>query len=217
MKNLNNYSVYRHTAPSGKVYVGITKHKNINRRWLKGLGYKKAGIFRFAIEKYGWDNIKHEVLLTNISESEAKYAEKYLIKWYKIHKMSYNLTDGGDGCVGRDPWNKGMHCSEETKKKIGNANKGERNAWWHKEFPEEMKRKISEAKKGIATKVSKVNQFTLSGDFVREWESISEAARSLHLDGSAISKCCRGKRNYVGKFKWQYKDENKNIKDAKVA
>lgn len=216
-KSLNSYCVYRHTSPSGKVYIGITKHTNVNRRWLNGLGYRRAGIFRFAVKKYGWDNITHEILLKNISEDEAKYAEKYLIKWYKIHNLSYNITDGGDGCVGIEPWNKGIPCSEEVKKKIGDANRGEKGAWWHKEFPEEMKKKISEAKKGIATKVSKVIQFTLSGDFVREWKSQSEAARALHLDSSAISKCCKGKRNKVGNFKWQYKYEDTNSKSTQVA
>lgn len=70
-----------------------------------------------AIEKYGWDNFKHEIILDNISKSEADYAEKYLIKWYKLHKMSYNITDGGEG-------NLGINHSEETKKKMSDSAKG---------------------------------------------------------------------------------------------
>lgn len=211
------YIVYRHTSPSGKVYIGITKHRNAKDRWERGKGYRRAGIFRYAIKKYGWDNIKHEILLEGISESEAKYAEKYLIRWYKIHNISYNMTDGGDGCVGVEPWNKGIPCSEETKKKIGDANRGENNYWWHREFPNEMKRKISEAKKGVATKVSRVVQLDLDGHFIREWNSQSEAARALGLDSSRISACCRGKRNKHGNFKWQYSYENKNTEVSKVA
>lgn len=207
MKKLDKYIVYRHTSPSGKVYIGITKRRP-KERWERGLGYKHAGVFRYAIKKYGWDNIKHEVLLKDISESEAKYAEKYLIKWYKIHHISYNVTDGGDGCVGREPWNKGVPCSNETKKKIGEANRGEKSAWWHRKVTEEHRKKISETKKGIATKVCKVIQLTLSNEYIKEWNSMSDAARFLGLDPSRISACCRGKRNKHGNFKWQYSYDN---------
>lgn len=216
MKRLNNYTVYKHTSPSGKVYVGITS-RPVKSRWENGKGYKRNVVFTNAIRKYGWDNIKHEIMLENVSQSEAFYAEKYLIKWYKLHKISYNVTDGGEGTLGVAAWNKGIPCSDETKKKIGDANRGCNSAWWHREFSKEHKRHISESKKGIPTKVSKVLQFTMSGDFVKEYDSISEAARTLGVDGSAISKCCRGKRNKVFNFKWRYKYENKNIKDTKVA
>lgn len=34
------YTVYKHTSPSGKVYIGITKRKP-EYRWNKGKGYRK--------------------------------------------------------------------------------------------------------------------------------------------------------------------------------
>ena len=217
LKSSDKYIVYRHISPSGKVYIGITKHLNPKERWERGKAYKRHGFFWNAVQKYGWDNIKHEVLLEGVTKSEAVYAEKYLIRWYKIHGISYNITDGGDGVTGHSPWNKGVPCSEEIKQKIGNANRGPNNYWWHREFPEEMKRKISEAKKGIATKVSKVVQLSLSGEFIREWPSMSEAAKILGLDPSRISACCKGKRNKHGNFKWQYSYEDTNIKSTQVA
>ena len=66
-----NYSVYKHTCPSGKVYIGITMQKP-EIRWNKGLGYKKQDYFYKAILKYGWDNIKHEVLYKDLSKAEAE-------------------------------------------------------------------------------------------------------------------------------------------------
>ena len=56
--------LYRHTSPSGKVYIGITRDVNI--RWSnKGYRYLTYNsIFGKAILKYGWDNIKHEILFT---------------------------------------------------------------------------------------------------------------------------------------------------------
>ena len=55
------WCLYRHTSPSGKVYVGITS-KPILRRWNNGNGYRTCKNFWRAILKYGWDNIIHEVL-----------------------------------------------------------------------------------------------------------------------------------------------------------
>ena len=93
----NRYSIYTHTSPSGKVYVG--QSVNIKKRWgYNGEHYKtkkKDGTFvqrtfARAIIKYGWENFIHEIILENISKEEADYAEKYLIKWYKLHNQSYN-------------------------------------------------------------------------------------------------------------------------------
>lgn len=216
MKKLNSYIVYKHTSPSGKVYIGITS-RTVNARWENGKGYKRNVAFSNVIKKYGWENIKHEIILENLCQSEAFYAEKYLIKWYKLHKLSYNITDGGEGTLGVPAWNKGKSWSDEVKKKFKIIHGGSNSYWWHRPVSKEHRQHISDAKKGIATKVSKVLQFTMSGELIKEYASISEAARTLGIDGSAISKCCKGKRNKVHNFKWKYKDEDKNNKNTKVA
>ena len=48
-----NYSVYKHTSPSGKVYIGITGG-DVNIRWMRGYG--KQTIFGKAIRKYKTKN-----------------------------------------------------------------------------------------------------------------------------------------------------------------
>lgn len=57
----NTYCVYMHTTPSGKKYVGVSKN-NAAKRWDCGRGYLSNTHFFNAIMKYGWINIKHEVL-----------------------------------------------------------------------------------------------------------------------------------------------------------
>ena len=104
------YKVYRHISPSGRVYVGITK-LSLSFRWNQGRGYKRCKLFYRAIQKYGWDNFIHEVVLDKITKSEAIYTEKYLIRWYKMHNISYNITDGGESTIG-------FHMPEDAKKKI---------------------------------------------------------------------------------------------------
>ena len=51
-----------------------------------------------AINKYGWDEMKHEIVEENIPEHQLNDREKYWIKTYNtIAPHGYNLTDGGDG------------------------------------------------------------------------------------------------------------------------
>lgn len=49
-------------------------------------------------------------------------------------------------------------------------------------------------------------QLTLTGEFIREWESITEACKTLKLNPANVHSCCNGKRNKCGNFKWKYKD-----------
>lgn len=91
---MDKYIVYKHTSPSGKVYIGITK-QNPNRRWKSGHGYKQNKYFYNAILKYGWKNIKHEILYSNLTLEEACIKEKELISFYSKSNICYNIAEGG--------------------------------------------------------------------------------------------------------------------------
>lgn len=45
------YSVYMHTTPNNKKYIGITKQKPV-KRWQNGGGYKNQPLMWKAIKKY---------------------------------------------------------------------------------------------------------------------------------------------------------------------
>ena len=106
------YSVYKHTSPSGKVYIGVTKQKP-QMRWQNGLGYRTQEYFYRAILKYGWDNFKHEIVYQTDSYEEANSKEIELIAQYKSNDKSYgyNLESGG---------NLKKMVSESTKQKLRN-------------------------------------------------------------------------------------------------
>lgn len=146
------YIVYKHTCPNGKVYIGITG-SDVNDRWKNGLGYKRNEHFYRAIEKYGWDNIKHEILFDNLSKEKAEQIEIDLIFKYKSSNKAYgyNCTNGGE-CVGKH--------TDETKQKISEKNKGRAHAQTEetkekirqqhlgRQHTTETKTKISNTKKG---------------------------------------------------------------------
>lgn len=205
---MNNYKVYRHISPSGKVYIGITKCE-LEKRWKNGKGYEYNSIFSNAIKKYGWNNFKHEVLFSELNEVSAKLIECDLIYYYKQLNISYNITDGGDGSAGRivseearykmsiakkgkaSP-RKGIKLSDETKQKLREANLGKHISEEVKEkirvknknivFSDEHRRKISEALKG--RKVSEETRKKLSENCVgnkgMHWRKDPETGKRIY-------------------------------------
>ena len=90
-------NVYVHQNKiNGKVYIGITHHDNLNRRWINGKGYFRNKHFSDAITKYGWKNFEHIVLFKDIPKEMACCVERELIRKYKANdkRFGYNITDG---------------------------------------------------------------------------------------------------------------------------
>lgn len=114
-KNSTLWTVYEHESPSGKVYVGITHYEDPNIRWQNGKGYCKCPFFYPAIIKYGWNNIKHRIIATNLSRKDAGDLERSLIKKYKSLYLSYNSANGGDGPQGKMSDVARKHMSESNR------------------------------------------------------------------------------------------------------
>ena len=160
-----NYCVYVHTSHSGKMYVGQTKKKPEERWGKNGIRYlhkRKNGkymhiAFARAILKYGWDNIEHEVIASNLTKEEADNFERLLIE--KLNTMNpkygYNCKEGGAGgnfseetLKKMSESHKGIKQSEETKRKRAEKISGENNYNYGKHLSEETRKKISETLKG---------------------------------------------------------------------
>lgn len=99
----NHYIVYKHTAPNGKVYIGITGF-DPEYRWLNnGRGYKTQTTFFNAIIKYGWINFRHEVLFDGLTKEEALDKEEELIQQYKSYDRRYGYNVSLRGAIyGKD-------------------------------------------------------------------------------------------------------------------
>ena len=155
---MNNYCVYKHTSPSGKVYIGITSKKPTLRWGLRGQQYSGSKIFYEAIQKYGWSNFTHEILYENLSKDEAETIEIRLISEYKSNDRNhgYNITSGGGGASGYSqtedhirkrvekttPQLRGRKLSEEHKRHI-QENNGK--YWLGKHRSVETRQKLSVA------------------------------------------------------------------------
>ena len=154
-----NFKVYIHINKiNNKKYIGITG-MSISKRWGNGGNGYKTQIFYNAIQKYGWDNFEHKVLLKNLTESEAKEAEINLIAEFKTNnkKFGYNQTCGGDSISEKARKkiaiaNSKRIVSQETRIKMSESSKG-------KSHTEESKKKISQSKKGyVRNEESKIKQ-----------------------------------------------------------
>lgn len=217
------WSVYCHTTPSNKKYIGITS-QNPKKRWSYGYGYNRHKYFNNAINKYGWNNIKHEILYTKLTKGQAEILEKSLIHFYKTkdRDFGYNLTNGGEGVSGRI-------VSDETKRKISQANKG-RHIKGHP-HTEESKRKLSIANTGrkhtdeerykmsLAHKGKKLKPSTIEKvkeanykaviciETNKEYKSIKEASEKTGICYRSIAFCCNKKTLSAGKLHWRFKSD----------
>ena len=138
------YTVYKHTTPSGKVYIGITGRKP-EQRWKNGNGYKNNKHLYSEILKYGWENIEHEIICqAPMSAAQAGAVEKSFIALYD----STNPDKGYNHSIGGECGILGVHPSDETRKKLSEALKGANSPWYGKHLSAETRLKISESHKG---------------------------------------------------------------------
>lgn len=124
MTDTNNEKsvVYKITNPSGRIYVGKTKHFTKRMLYYKNANCKTQPVLLKSILKHGWEAHSVEII-EEVLISEADDREKYWINEYKCNLSRHpnnngmNCTDGGDGQCGRK-------LSEDAKRRIGDANKG---------------------------------------------------------------------------------------------
>lgn len=188
------FAVYKHTnLINGKVYIGVTEQK-AEKRWKSGKGYKNKD-FNADIEKYGWNNFKHEILLDNLTKETALQKEKEYVSLYNSNnkEKGYNRTCGGDG-----GYMHGKHQKIESRKKISDARK-------KAGFSAEHKQHISDAKSGEKHHFAKkVYQYTKDGIFIKEWNYMSLASSVLKINKANIGETCNGKRKSAGGYVWKY-------------
>lgn len=223
----NSFCVYKHTSPSGKVYIGITCQKP-EYRWNNGKGYGYNHYFMSAIQKYGWENIAHEVLAENLTKEQACILEIELIKQYDSCNPlnGYNATFGGECEIpcdstrkkmsiakkGKTAHNKGIklpeiwiqhlkeshaHVSEETRAKQRAAKLG-------KHLSESAKAKITGCNNVNFGKASPNRKAVRCIDTGIVYESIKRAAEDNGAKIQNVSACCNGKAKTAKGLRFEF-------------
>jgi group I intron endonuclease len=150
--------IYCITFPNNKKYIGQTI-RTLEKRLDEHQKNKECIAVYSAIQKYGFQNIKTEILLI-INDVYLDYYEKKFIKSYNtICPNGYNIRTGGSN---------GKHCEEsrermrlsklgsknpnygkprtcETKNKISNKKRGEKHHFYGKQLKNEHKIKLSQS------------------------------------------------------------------------
>lgn len=228
---------------NGKKYVGQTLENDINVRWNHHKSSKKGCPYlKRAIEKYGINIFKFQIICICFDEDCNYYEPYYIKKFNSLSPNGYNLMTGGgnskhipETILKISEANKNrIHTplSEETKKKISQAKKGENSYNYGMKISEEQKEKTRETwrkkkeegkiklteqveeilkngrQKGIEynklIKQIPVGQYTKDNVFIKKFSGACEAKDELNIDRSTILKVCKGIRKTAGGFIWKY-------------
>jgi len=151
---MNTYSLYIHTFPNGKRYVGITSAKDPSKRWSNGKGYKDQPFIWNAIQKYGWENVIHEIRLTGLTREEACKREQFYISLFRSNdpKNGYNMTKGGEGAdkgknYGSKEYIKAMNEKLKPYQRQWYQDNKEKDDAKHKAYREAHKERLNEVNK----------------------------------------------------------------------
>lgn len=126
-----------------KRYVGISSLTLQQRQYYHYHAAKHNSqlLFHRALRKYKPEEWLWEIVLETNDEVEAKRHEMVLIEKYQTqYTNGYNMTQGGDGLLG-------YKHKEETKRKISQANMGNKSSLGYK-HTEETRLKMSLSQKG---------------------------------------------------------------------
>ena len=196
----------------GKTTYSVTKRFQEHCRDSKKERCERRPLYD-AMNKYGIENFVVKELIECPNDELDSYEKMYIEKLQTYGHNGYNATKGGDGSILFD-YDKiietyalggtmtecaaKMHCSVDTVKKVLTINN----------IP------IRHNRRGCCSDPKKVEQYSLEGVFIKEWESITLAAHWLVDNGYAktynsgvkqkIRLCMRGKNKTAYKFIWKF-------------
>ena len=130
--------IYKLTAPNGKIYIGQTICLKDRKCDYNTKRFQNQIKLWNSCQKYNWNPKNTFEVIEECKCGPNKIflneREIYWIQFYNSVKEGLNCNDGGDGNIGYSP-------SEETRKKLSLANKGQKRSV-------EFCKKISESLKG---------------------------------------------------------------------
>jgi len=180
------YIIYKHTnTTNNKSYIGLTsttlqerfnQHKS-TAKLTKEKGNKPFH-FHAALLKYDENVWNSEILDKAYTLVEANEKEKYYIAKCDSYNNGYNSTEGGDSFPASA--HKGFPKSAETRKKISEAQKGEKSVHYGKPMLPQTKEALRKANTGRKwTEESRAKASASRKGFKPKQESIDKMRKKL--------------------------------------
>lgn len=229
------YVIYKITSPSGKVYIGQTIQLNKRFNAYKNLGCKDQVYLYNSLIKYGWDSHKKEILIKDsFTQFEIDAIETSFIKYFKKLKISLNITDGGNNppiLYGKDnfntkcvlqfslngdfvrKWESSTNASKELNLSLGGIlfacrEKSYKSCGYLWIFERDYQNgDIPIVKDRAIWNRRIVIQLELNGTFIKQYNSIAEAGKTLNIYQANISACILKKKQSAYGFMWITKEE----------
>lgn len=227
MASYTKTNIYSLSDPltSEVVYIGKTV-RSLNKRLIS----HKSELFN--TKKKQWMQELSAVglepkieLIDEVDIADWIFWEKYYISLFRswgLAKFNISKGGGGDFWTGKDrgqefrdklskSWKPNIlsdeskkRKSEKLKSRIKSAEEIEkiRTALLGKKLSVEHKQALSDGH----TRKKKCIQYYKNGNFIKQWDSVSEAARFFKFKSiSPITRCCNGKRKTAYGYKWEFK------------
>ncbi len=166
--------VYKLTFPSGREYVGITRHSVATRikSHVKNASSRSRMLVGRALNKY-WPDVNHVVLHKSDDWTVLQQLEREEIKHHDtLHPNGYNFTGGGEGVPNL--------CEKSEAKRRRNISKG----LTGKTLTQEHRRNLSLSHIGLpgnrkGKKVTEETKLRMSRAAKKRWEVGREEIMSI--------------------------------------
>lgn len=212
------YQMYSSDSTDNRRYIGIS-HNPIQRCKTHSSARLREG-YR-TMPHYAWMNetienninILFEVIEGPLNESEGFSREIEIIQNFKDKGYNVlNISNGGKGASGREPWNKGKSWSLYMKNKLSLAHKGQVSHFkGRKHTPETIARitldnKLRKERNWQNPRKKPVYKYNLNRDLLVEYPCAKDASLAEGKSSTVISEYCRGKKlgDYHRGFIWTY-------------
>ena len=210
--------IYCYTSPSNKRYIGQTRTTLKERAKKNAKGYKNCKAFYSAIQKYGWENFRAEILAEVPNDLLNDVELEFILRFHTTNsKYGYNITTNAYDFIAS--LNRVPVYSYDSKTgmflqaypSISEAAR-ENNTWirnlrralnthhccrgklWRTERYPIIE--IIAAPRPNSKQIHMYNSIT--GDFMKTFSSIREASRETRYNRSTIQEHIRG--NVIGKI-----------------
>lgn len=210
---------------NNKVYIG--QSSNIEERWKKHRYANDDFTIHKAIRKYGIENFTFSIL-EECSKEYLNDREVYWINYYNSLEEGYNMIPGGSNGAG---YAKGLPVEQYSLggKHIATYDSAKQAAeatgiqhtdicrccreeyaraglyqWRYKN----SKKWITPIDIQVISIKRKINQYSLEGKFLQQYENLAEASKTTGISKSTICNVCKGKGHTAGGFRWTYEGES---------